>query len=294
MTSPTAEARPALGRVVDPDLSFEDYLADPCPRPSLSSSLATTLVTRSPLHAWQAHPKLGGGVEDKPSKAKVSGTLIHSLLLGAGPTIRVVRSPTWRTKEAKRERALAQVRGETAVLAKHHDAASAAAEKIRVGLADRGVTFAGGHRELTIMYEVETPAGAVWARTRLDFFDGARQIVDLKSTRSAHPRDVARAVDQYGYDTQSAAYVQAVETVWPELAGRVEYVLAFVELKPPYAVFCAPLDGTFEERGRRRWSSALTTFAHCLNEDHWPGYPPDARIWAPGYVLAQLDEEKER
>ena len=35
-----------------------EYHADPAPEPSLSRSLAHTLLTRSPRHAWQAHPRL--------------------------------------------------------------------------------------------------------------------------------------------------------------------------------------------------------------------------------------------
>jgi hypothetical protein len=41
------------------DVSTAEYHADPCAQPSLSASIARELIHKSPLHAWQVHPKLG-------------------------------------------------------------------------------------------------------------------------------------------------------------------------------------------------------------------------------------------
>jgi hypothetical protein len=41
-------------------LTAEEYFAEPCAVPALSSSVANILETESPLHAWSTHPRLGG------------------------------------------------------------------------------------------------------------------------------------------------------------------------------------------------------------------------------------------
>lgn len=61
--------------------------------PRLSRSLACTLLSRSPLHAWHQHPKLGGGLAETPTRSLEGGSLIHALLLGEGPKIEVAMIP---------------------------------------------------------------------------------------------------------------------------------------------------------------------------------------------------------
>ena len=39
------------------ELSDEVYHADPCPSPSLSSSIANLVIDKSLMHAWRAHPR---------------------------------------------------------------------------------------------------------------------------------------------------------------------------------------------------------------------------------------------
>ena len=41
------------------DVTHEQYLADPCATPSLNQSTAHVMLTKSPLHAWHQHPRLG-------------------------------------------------------------------------------------------------------------------------------------------------------------------------------------------------------------------------------------------
>src|SRR5688572_24266058 len=63
------------------DITPADYHLDPCVTPSLSSSIAHTLVTKSPLHAWTEHPRFGA-LRSESSKAQDEGSIIHKLLLG--------------------------------------------------------------------------------------------------------------------------------------------------------------------------------------------------------------------
>ena len=61
------------------ELSAEEYHADPCPTPSLSSSIARTLLASSPHHAWWEHPRFNPGrVREEDEKFDL-GTAAHAL-----------------------------------------------------------------------------------------------------------------------------------------------------------------------------------------------------------------------
>ena len=53
------------GPGIYPGISAADYHADCAPEPSLSSSIARTLLAQSPLHAYHAHPRMGGRYADE-------------------------------------------------------------------------------------------------------------------------------------------------------------------------------------------------------------------------------------
>lgn len=66
------------------DISVEEYHADPCAAPSLSSTLAGLLLNRSPRHAWTAHPRLNPEHQSKDSKTFDIGRAAHRAVLGKG------------------------------------------------------------------------------------------------------------------------------------------------------------------------------------------------------------------
>ena len=71
------------------DVPHEVYHGDGFIRPALSASIAKVLLSRSPQHAYLAHPALGCQVvEQEVNEAKREtldrGAIIHSLLLGNG------------------------------------------------------------------------------------------------------------------------------------------------------------------------------------------------------------------
>ena len=68
------------------DLPEHEYHSDPCDSPSLSASIAQTIVLESPAHAWLQHPRFGGK-QIEPTKEMDRGTLVHALLLGKGRAI---------------------------------------------------------------------------------------------------------------------------------------------------------------------------------------------------------------
>src|SRR6185437_14470641 len=69
-----------------------EYHNDPCPEPSLSRGIAQLLIRQTPMHAYHAHPRLGGNGGIIPTKVMDHGSALHAMLLGKGAEIETIRS----------------------------------------------------------------------------------------------------------------------------------------------------------------------------------------------------------
>jgi hypothetical protein len=263
-----------------------EYFLDPCERPSLSQSIAKTLLEKSPLHAWQEHPRLGG-VRRAPTAAMKEGSLLDALLLSNGADVVVIDAKDFRTNAAKEERDAAIADGKLPVVRSAYDEAMVAVTKIRARLADQGITL-NGTSQLAIEWTEETIHGPVLCRGKLDHVADAT-IYDLKKSRTAKPESCSRHVFDYGYHIQDAAYRSALEKLHPEFVGRTDFVFLFVEDEPPYAGTPGRLTGMFRELGRRQWEEACTTWAWCLSRNVWPAYTDGiVAIDPPQWAMARL------
>ena len=68
------------------------YHADPCERPSLSSSIAKILLEKTPRHAWTAHPRLNPDFAAKDESKFDLGTAVHELMLGKGVGYTIIKA----------------------------------------------------------------------------------------------------------------------------------------------------------------------------------------------------------
>lgn len=264
-----------------------EYHADPREVPSLSASIANVLLSKSPRHAYMAHPKLGG-IGREATATMDRGSLMHRLVLGAGPPITCVEAEDWRTKAAREQRDEARAAGRIPVLALDLAQARDDAAEVRRQLAAAGIVL-DGMSEATALWDDATYDGRpVACRGRVDHWHPqTATIYDLKTCRSAHPVALQRHILGYGYHIQRAAYVRAIETLLPELAGRVKFVFLFVELDPVVTVQPVRLSGSMRELGDRRWARAVDTWAQCLATDTWPSYADGIiEIDAPTWALA--------
>lgn len=243
-------------------------------RPSLSSSIAGTLVNRCPAHAWNEHPKFGA-MPRESTPAMARGTLIHSLVLepdDAVDQIVIVEADSYRTLVAKEARDQAVRAGKTPILVGEIAEANRVADAIRTAIAKEGIRLSG-ISESVVVWEEETSSGKILCRGMIDHLDGV-EIFDLKTCRSAHPDDIAAAITQHGYDIQWAAYTSALDKLYPENAGRSRFTWLFVEEMPGGRVIVTPArpDGMMRELGRSKWQRACETWARCLRTNQWPGY----------------------
>lgn len=270
-------------------MTATEYHADPCP-PSLSSSIAHIMLRQSPAHARLHHPRLGGKPH-QPSLHFDRGMLAHRLLLGAGNDIEIIEATDWRKRDVKALRSEARTANKIPVLRSQlaeaqHDADAICEEMARVGIVMRGES------EVVALWASQAFSGAaVQCRGMIDHLDGA-MIYDLKSCRSAHPEACQKHIDDYGYAIQHAAYIEAIETLRPSLAGRTKFVFVFFELEPPYAVTPIRLSGEFRELGKRRWKRAVETWERCLRTGAWPGYVTGiTEIEPKPWVMAKDSED---
>ncbi len=273
------------------DMDEQVYHADPCQTPSLSASIATKIVTQSPLHGYMAHPKLGNYREDASPEMDV-GTMIHASLLGQTLNVTLIDAKDFRTNAAKQSRDDALEAGSIPVLAHKYEDLLIVSKEIGPALTDKNIDLTGKSERVAIWQE-ETPSGLILCRGMMDHTileETPRPIVyDLKTCHSAHPEAVRKHITAYGYDIQRAAYLSAIEKIYPDLAGRVLYQWVFIEILPPEApkrviITVAEASGSMRELGERRWQTACNTWAYCLKTDHWPDYSSvvlqvEARNW---------------
>jgi hypothetical protein len=272
------------------DVSHEDYHKDPSEVPSLSASLAGILVDETHRHAWQAHPRLGGGADREDSddtEASDRGTILHRLLLGRGADIVEVDAKDWRTNVAKDAKKEARAAGKVPVLASKMARHRAAASALEVELLKCGVTFQGGKPEATLIWESD----GVTCRCRIDYLhisDTFALITDLKTSESANPAGAGAKIYSNGNDISVAAYVEAVETLFPRLAGRTNMRFAYGEPKRPYCASVVEPDGVMLELGRRRWARAKKKWREGMESGEWPGYTTEVvRVGPPEWALSQ-------
>jgi hypothetical protein len=265
------------------EMPAAEYHADPSPTPSLSASMAHTLLSRSPAHARLAHPRLGG-VPRAATAAMEKGTLVHDMLLcGSQVAAEIIPADNYRTKAAQQQRDDALAAGLVPVLEREFAELLAVAAKLTAKLAEAGIAFDGQAEGVALWEERDDEGRPVPCRARLDHWRAPR-IDDLKTTASARPKDCVRSIFEYGYATQAAAYLSAVEHLWPELAGRASFRFVFVELAEPCLFTAVELAGSALAVGRSQWRRAVNLWSRCLRTGEWPGYVEgvyraEARPW---------------
>lgn len=259
------------------DISPDEYHA----RSGLSSTIAKTLIARSPLHAKAEYRRRAA------TKEMDVGNVVHRLVLGKGRDFEALDFGDYKTNAAKTARDAARKAGKTPVLVEAFARANTTAEAIRAGLADRGIVL-DGESEVAIEWNEESAHGPVQCRGMLDHVWLTRGvIVDLKVTHDAAPTSVERTSENLGYGIQSAAYTRALTAFDPSLAGRVDFLFVFAEPEEPYAINVCRPDGMFRELGERRWLRAVSTWAECLATDTWPAYGATNNLSCPAWALAR-------
>lgn len=260
-------ADPAIAPGVYDDLPAEAYHADP----ALSSTGARALLPPG-CPAKFHHEQLHG----RPSKREFDlGTAAHRLVLGDGPDLVCMDYDDWRTKAARAEADEVRAAGGLPLLPAEYDQVQAMADAIRTHpVAGPLFTPGTGRPEVSLFWEDR--ATGVRRRARVDWLRepvaGRRLVVtDYKTTRSAAPTAIERAVAEYGYHQQAAWYLDAVHACGLAPDGAA-FVFVFQEKAPPYVVTVAELTPDALRKGAARNRAGLDIYRDCVASGRWPGY----------------------
>lgn len=271
-----------------------EYHSDPCPEPSLSSSISKIILQKSAMHAKAAHPRLNPNYEPDDKPIFNIGKTIHSLVMGDEREFTIVDAKAWNTNAAKAEREAAYTLGKTPILKHKFEAlkkmARRAAEQMEAH--EESATLIGGRPEVTLVWQ---DVGGIWCRCRLDkMADTSKDFYDFKSTEaSANPAAVSRLIFNMGYDIQASFYKRGIRKVLG--IQDPSYKFIFQELYDPHALSVVGVNVPSEHVADRKVDEAIRIWAHCMETGEFPGYPlRTAYVDAPPYLEKEWLEREER
>lgn len=271
-------------------LGADAYHADPCAVPSLSSSVASIIVMRSPLHAWHAHPRLNPAHQPEERAEFDLGSAAHALLLEGADRMAVIDAENYRTMAARDQRDAARAAGLHPVLRAQHAAVTWMAKIAECAIARcpdlSGLTLADGDAEQAIIWR----EGDTWLRCRPDWL--ARDysmMLDYKTTTDAEPLHFGKHIARMLYHFQAEFYRRGVRAV----TGRdAPFILLAQEVEPPHACTfhgCAPSLAAIAEQ---MVDQAIRTWAGCMKADTWPAYSPRIHYHEAAQWAAMEQEER--
>lgn len=273
------------------DIPAEQYHADPCAVPSLSSSIASILVSQSPRHAWYAHPRLNPQYVAEEDGKFDRGTAAHELLLGGPNRIVTVEAEDWRTKAAREQKIAIRAEGKLPLLARHFEDVQKMVEVAKLainGCPDlEGYGLDAGKCEQTLVWQQE----GVWCRARLDWLSNDRRLIlDYKTTSgSAEPNAWARTLLNMGGELQAPFYIMGNTRTGGSEDARFVFVVQ--ENEPPYAVSFVGVPPAFLDLGTSKAMHAMKLWNQCMTTGQWPGYPSRiCYVEPPAYAVAQWEE----
>lgn len=273
-------------------LPILEYVKDPAPAPSLSASIAHTLLTKSARHAWFSHPRLNREWQPDEATRLDVGTIAHAMLLEKDESrVVAIDAPDWKSKAARIERDAVRADGKLPVLADALDEIRAMVTVARRAIAGSELAemLTSGQVEQTIVWR----EGDVWCRCRPDWLsEDARILADYKTTgASAEPDAWSRGLMlAMGYDVQAAFGLRAARVLLKP-TREPSFVFIVQEVDPPYAVSFVGLSPEFEAFADDKRREALATWTTCMTTDTWPSYP--SRIaWAepPAWAITRFHE----
>lgn len=269
------------------DIPMAEYLADPCPIASFSSSAAVAICQRSAMHARHGHPRLNPDWSEDASKPMDLGAAVHAMLLDPDESrIKLIDADDFRTKAARAARDEARQAGLIPLLARQRVRARTIYQISRGAIRnceDLGWTFTEPRTvdfEQTLIWQESD----VWCRGRPDILSKDQTlVVNYKTTATnAEPESFGNGyLIRGGYHIQAFHHLRGVEVL---TGHRAKYIWIVQEVEPPYATSFIGMGPSLEALAEQQWNHAIITWRECLHSGEWPGYPNqvcwiDAPVW---------------
>lgn len=277
------------------DMPMADYLADPCPAPSLSGGAAHTLLSRSPRHAWFDHPRLNPSrVADETTPEQDEGTALHALILENVNLVDVLDFVDFRTKEARAAREASRKAGRVPIKRARWEEIARVADVVRMQIAehrDAADILSDGKPEQVMLWQYQD----IWVRNRVDWLANDRHgwMTDVKTVaQSAEPGAFGRKLVDSGYAVSAALYLRGAREVGLRPKG---YRWLVIERDPPHCISVVTMAPDLADLADRMALRALDTWRDCLTRNEWPAYPPmTAHIEAPAWASLRWEESEDR
>jgi hypothetical protein len=244
--------------------------------PALGSTSLKTLATKTPAHYQydRTHPKF--------SDAFTLGTAAHSLILEDDTSsIEIVEADNWLTKAAKEAKAGALAAGRQPLLSKEWAQVKAMRDAVMAHKQAREL-FIGHKAEESVFWKED----ALTLKCRPDAWKPG-QLVDLKTTVNADPREFGKTAHNFGYHQSAAHYIDGVKAATGE---ELPFTFVLVEKTAPYLVSVVELDWEAIELGRALNDRAKRIFRECVTTNNWPGYPTAEPISLPNYAVYETED----
>jgi hypothetical protein len=259
--TPAAAIAPGIYR----DLPAEEYHK----LPLASAHFLSVLEELSPAHL--RHRILN---PPEPTEAMRFGAAFHAMVLEPEEfTRRYVVAPKLdrRTKAGKEAWDALQNDGRVVVAEDDWAVMEEMADALRQHPSAHKLIQAPGDVEVSAVWEDRDTGVLCKGRAdKVATIGAMRVFVDVKTCDCASPDAVQRAIVNYGYYRQGAHYLHG----WAALGEPVDqFVLVFVEKKPPFGVACYALTDGAIEAGHRRVVELLAQWRECEERGVWPGYP---------------------
>jgi len=276
-------------------IPFSEYLADPCPVPSLSRSTIKSLVNECPRKAFHGHPRLNTNHEKEEKTQFDIGSAAHDYFLGGEDAVMVFDYTDWRKKEAQEAKQAARDEHKTPILRHQFDEITEMVKVAHENLATfeaRGeklnFKIADGDSELTYIWE----ENGTWFKIRPDWINKERTIIlDYKTTgQSADPEEYIGIIANTGLDIQDALYRRGVHAID---GTEPEFWLMVQETEAPYLCSFIELDMMFKDMGEGKVNLGIRLWRQCMKTGIWPAYPRQLCTVEPrGWNLATWELKK--
>jgi hypothetical protein len=126
--------------------------------------------------------------------------------------------------------------------------------------------FDNAEREVTVYWKENDHR----FKARIDIVNKSLGLIaDLKTTRSSHPFDFPKSVFEYGYDTQAAWYVRAMQKMDVKIEN---FVIIAQSKEAPYHVMVYNLNAETLGWGTLENEARLKKYFACSQANQWPGY----------------------
>lgn len=271
-----------------PDITPDQYFAEPCPAPALTNSGIKTLLGSCPAKFAHEHPAIGLPAEEKADTvARHMGKLVHRLALDKGDDYEISPFDEYRSKEAKEWKAEVEGRGVIPVKRSVFDDAQAMAATIREGirLETRDEPY---QTEVVIAWQRHVNGLPLWCRAMVDVWCPSLNLaLDVKSCVDAGNLSIDRAMAG-GYARQHAWYSEGLEALSPS-KDRPRFGFLFSEKEAPWLARYAEPTEAFRYGASMEIDKAVMIFAGCLRAGEWPGYRPYT-AQPPAWWLNQLTD----